>query len=315
VKPKQLIFLSAILVVLLNCAAGFVGARMVWKHARESRAHAYIRMAYGCSRKSDWEQAILYYTKAIELSPKNAVAYYNRGDAYFQLKQYDKAIDDFTSAISIPPTDWMALDYRGLAYGTKGDTTNAIRDFNKAIQLQPKDALLYHRRGYAYAVEKQWDKAGSNYIEAIQLNPTNAISYEGLAYTYFQRRDPINAVKNYDMALQLNPSQPAFLNSLAWFLSVYPDASIRNGQKAVNLAEKACELSHWEKWYCIGTLAAAYAETGDFTNAVKYQEQALHLDGASDKELLEEQDRLKLYEQHQPFHETLKIEKDNGALK
>ena len=78
--------------------------------------------------------------KAIELVPRDAEAYRQRGVAYAQGKgQYDQAISDFNKAIELDPKLAMAYNNRGLAYALgKGQYDRAISDYNKAIDLDPK---------------------------------------------------------------------------------------------------------------------------------------------------------------------------------
>ena len=81
-----------------------------------------------------------------------------------------------------------------------------------------------------------------------------------------------------------------------------PRRILRDGKKAVELAIEACELTRWKEAYCLETLAAAYAETGDFASAVKWQTKAIELE-ADAKEKDEYQARLKLYQEKKPFRE------------
>ena len=92
------------------------------------------------------------------------------------------------------------------------------------------------------------------------------------------------------------------LNSLAWLRATCPETGTRDGKEAVKLAIKACELSNWTYWGYIDTLAAAYAEAGDFKDAVKYQKEALKMVEKSTGHP-ELQRRLALYEQKQPYRE------------
>jgi tetratricopeptide (TPR) repeat protein len=309
-KLKVLLFyVVPIMAALLLAAAGFGVLHLVWKQMRVREARRYLLRGYRCSGEGEFENAIPNFTKAIQLSPTNSLAYYARGDAYFRQKEYASAVKDFSEAIKLHPGNSRALEDRGMCYANKGDYDKAVADFTRLIDRQYHVGMNYYRRGFAYDREKRWENAIDDYKEAARLNSTNDACYQSLAYAYLHEKDPTNAVKNFNESLRLNPDNTENLNNLAWFLAVYPDAAFRDGSAAVELANKACRLTDWRKWRCVDTLAAAYAETGDFTDAVKYQKQALRMDGASDKEDLGEQSRLELYQHHQPFRESLKSEK------
>ena len=86
----------------------------------------------------------------------------------------------------------------------------------------------------------------------------------------------------------------------AWILSTSPDASYRDGRRAVAAATRAAELTNWKDGYVLSTLAAAYAEAGDFASAVRWQEQALQRP-TSGSNSTTDQDRLALYKAGKPF--------------
>jgi hypothetical protein len=86
----------------------------------------------------------------------------------------------------------------------------------------------------------------------------------------------------------------------AWILSTSPDASYRDGRRAVAAATRAAELTYWKDGYVLSTLAAAYAEAGDFACAVRWQEQALQRP-TSGSNSTTDQDRLALYKAGKPF--------------
>jgi hypothetical protein len=104
--------------------------------------------------------------------------------------------------------------------------------------------------------------------------------------------------------IQMDPKNAAAYNTRAWILATYPDARVRDGKKAVTDATMACKLTDWQVAYCLGTLAAAYAESGDFKNAVAWQEKAQKMYSAEDGRrwafLLD------LYRSGKPFREELK---------
>ena len=113
------------------------------------------------------------------------------------------------------------------------------------------------------------------------------------------------AIAQFQKVLELDPNHVTAQNNLAWMLATCPDAALRNGPKAVELAQQAVQLSAGMSPQILDTLAAAYAEAGQFPEAVKTARQALDLSVAQNKRPLAEiiQNQLKLFESHSPYHE------------
>jgi tetratricopeptide (TPR) repeat protein len=112
------------------------------------------------------------------------------------------------------------------------------------------------------------------------------------------------AVADYSQAILLDPKGAREYNNLAWLLATCPQASVRDGKKAVQYALQACELSEWKDPACVDTLAAAYAEGGDFDHAVKYEQQSLTAIGNSASGATGRKVRLALYSGHKAYHQT-----------
>ena len=120
------------------------------------------------------------------------------------------------------------------------------------------------------------DAAIALYTRVIELDPRNVKAYRGRGGVYAlpTRKDSDKAIADYAKAIELYPQYQFALRSLAWIRAVCPDATFRDGPRAVELATKACELSKWQDAHTIQILAAAYGETGDFVKAAEWQEKA-----------------------------------------
>jgi len=129
----------------------------------------------------------------------------------------------------------------------------------------------------------------------------NLFALENLAWFYANgkgvTKDLRQAALAYERAALQNT--PRALNSLAWFLATCQDDSIRNGVEAVRHATQACELTYWQEWKYIDTLAAAWAENGDFKRAIEYEQQALGVKSVDEEARAKMEDRIALYRKRQ----------------
>jgi tetratricopeptide (TPR) repeat protein len=156
----------------------------------------------------------------------------------------------------------------GLQAGRAGDYDRAVAEFSEAIRLKPDNARAYYNRGQAYRHRGDYGKALTDYGEAIRLKPDLMEAY----------------------------------NNVSWLLAVCPDANLRNGERAVEYAKRACVLSGWKAPATLDTLAAACAEAGDFDNAIKWEIKYLESNPSKDDSEKHRQ-RLSLYQQKKPYHE------------
>ena len=151
-----------ILTILAGCAAT--------EKINETDSDEQLNQGIALLEEGQYDRAIAYFNKAIELNPRDADAYNNRGLAYFEGKgQYDKAIVDYNKAIELNPRSAAAYNNRGLAYGYKGKYDKAISDCNKAIELNPRSAAAYNNRGLSYFNKRDYEKAWDDVHKAQNL--------------------------------------------------------------------------------------------------------------------------------------------------
>jgi tetratricopeptide (TPR) repeat protein len=147
-------------------------------------AAAYSERGKAYAAKGNTQRAIADYNEAIKLDPEHAAAYRNRGRVHFAEGDNDRAIADYTEAIKLDPNDAETYFARGMTYGIKGDNDHAIADYSEAIKLDPKDEMAYSQRGMAYAAKGNTHRAIADLSEAIRQNPnyTSALTHRGLLY-------------------------------------------------------------------------------------------------------------------------------------
>ncbi|MFI5454900.1 MAG: tetratricopeptide repeat protein [Isosphaerales bacterium] len=264
---------------------------------------AYFGRAAVQGEKGDYDKAIADLDKVIGLDPRLPDSYLVRAVGWKHKKEYDKAIADLNEAIRLDPRSAAAYHDRGLLYSDKKQYDKAIADFSEAIRLEPAKASGYCNRGFAWKAEKEYDNAVADFTEAIRLDPRDSDAYCGRGWARQEKKDHAKALADFDQALRLDSRDACALDGRGWIWATSPDATVRDGKKAVEAAIEACELTRWRETYCLETLAAGYAEVGDFAAAVKWQTKAIELE--TDPSLLEEyRPRLKLYQDKKPFRDT-----------
>lgn len=172
--------------------------------------------------------------------------------------------------------------------------------YRKAISLNSTEANAYIGLGNTYHNLKRYDEAIDQYRKALQFDPNNVVAINNLGSAYARLRRYAEAIEQQRKALDLNPDYAFAYNSHAWLLATAGNAEFRDGKQAVEYALKACELTKYQSPDFLDTLAAAYAEAGDFKKAIEWQKKALGFPGFKDETAPL---RLELYVKGQPYRE------------
>ena len=155
------------------------------------------------SAPNRWDEAIVEFTRAIELNPKDAEAYNNRGLIYQDKGDYDRALADFSRAIEIDPKGGEVYVNRGFVYHIKGDYDKALADYTRAIELNPKDAKAYSYRGDTCIKKGRYDDAIADCSKAIGLEPNYVKAYQFRGAAYYFKGDVGKAQIDYKKAQEL----------------------------------------------------------------------------------------------------------------
>jgi tetratricopeptide (TPR) repeat protein len=250
--------------------------------------------------------AVAKWSLSIALLPLNPEAYLRRGRAYYQLQQWRKAADDLGVALALHPSNgdaqvWFELGYacvesgrpeqalaaysrcvqldpkakaawnnRGVVYLRRGELEKAAADFSKAIELDAKMDMAWNNRAIAHASLGHWEKTVEDCTRLLELGQGqwqfNAYFQRALAYGQLGRSREAKA--DYEKLLELAPNSPLVHSNLSWVLATSPDPKLRDPARAVQLAQRALELSEQvgNNWNRLGV---AHYRVGNWKAAIE----------------------------------------------
>ena len=280
-----------------------------YEKSLETRPDNYVacnNLGAALARKGRVAEAIRQYQKALEIKPDCAEAHSSLGLALAGLGQRDAAMAHYRKALEIQPNHAGIHNNFGLALAGCGRLDEAIAHFQAAAKIKPDYAEAHNNLANALADCGQIDEAIVQYQKALEVKPgyTNARNNLGLIQS--QREEILKGLAARRESLRSHPDDIAMLNETAWVLATNPNASIRNATEAVELAGRAVQLSDGREPAVLGTLAAAYAEAGRFSEAVKTAEQAVELATSQNNAALADAlwTRIKLYRAGSPYRDT-----------
>jgi tetratricopeptide (TPR) repeat protein len=270
----------------------------------------------GCAwiQATFWKDSATLWTHALAVTSNNDVAHTNLGFFFERRGQLDDALAQYQTALQIRSgsgegryTMSTAIIHTniGNALSGKGRFVEAISEYQKAIELRPDYTSARYNLGNVLLHQGKVDDAIAEWNTALSIQPDDAQTHTSLANAYLQRGSIRDAIDHYEKAIKAPVPSIFALNNLAWILSTCPDASVRDGAKAVALAGKAVQVSRIKSPIFVRTLAAAYAETGRFDEAIRTARRALQLArDQNDTDLANEiETDIGLYRDHTPLRD------------
>ncbi len=233
----------------------------------------------------------------IQVNQEGTPVWVNKDD----LVRLQDAVDYFTKMLDEDPNNDIWFAFRGWARFKNGQRAEALKDYAEAIRLLPKAPHWYSNRGLIQLESKNIDEAIADFTTSIELAPENELVYRNRAMAYTRKKEYAKALLDFNNVVRLDPNSAIGQNGLAWLLSTAPDNKVRDGKRAIEAAQKACELTKFKNGGYLDTLAAAYAEVGDFKSAVEWQQKALKAGGMPVKDLEAAKKRLESFKEKKPF--------------
>jgi tetratricopeptide (TPR) repeat protein len=268
-------------------------------------AEAHNNLGTALLNQGRLEEASEHYHQALDKDPAFAEAHNNLGVLLTKQGRTAEAIEQYRKAIELNPDPVIMYNNLGELLVTQGRITEAIEQFQKALEIEPDNAKVRYNLANILTAQGRWDEAIEQYQQALKQTPESTHGHYQLGLALQSRGEFAAAIAQFQKVLDLVPRHVTAQNNLAWLLATCPDNSLRNGQKAVEVAQQAVQLSGGNAPEILDTLAAAYAEAGRFPEAVATAQRALDLSAAQNKKPLVEviQDQLKLFESHSPYRE------------
>ena len=268
-------------------------------------AEAHNNLGVALSDRGRADEAMAQYQKTLEINPRHAGAHNNLGLALAAQGRVDEAVAQYRKALELTPDYAEAHNNLGVALRKRGRLDEAMAQYERALKLKPGYAEAHNNLANALAGHGRLAEAMAHYRQALAINPDYAEAHQNFGAVLYQQGRVPEAVAQWRQLLRLRPNQLAILNRLAWVLATAPEASLRNGAEAIELAQRAVRLSGGREPALLDTLAAAYAETGRFPEAVQTEEKAVRLaDAKGDRTLAQQiRTRLELYSSGKPYRQ------------
>ena len=260
-------------------------------------------------KKGRVDEAMSHFRTAVAIQPRFAEAHSNLGVALLLKGRFDDAIAHFQKALELEPAYAGARTNLDRAMRTKEEAAQTIARLQNALRANPRDSDARENLGRILLQNGQVDEATAQFQSALEIRPDSVETRNDLARAWLQKGRVDEAVAQLQKALEFQPNNPATLGNLAsvaWMLATCPEPARRNGAKALELARQTDQAAAGANPMATATLAAAYAETGRFADAVAAAQRAIQVANAGTNTALQAmlQEQLDTYRANRPYRDN-----------
>ncbi len=278
----------------------------------DRRQEAALRSNLGLcyALRDQLDPALQNINLAIKLYSEPGDFYFRRSFIFVKMGKLDEAWCDLSVLEEKEPANWRVPLVRSRLFMWKKRSAEALTAINQAVKLNAKCADCYAQRASIYYRRNEPERAIADAETALNLSHDSRLAYTTRANAEAQLGKIEQANNDLREAARVKDGSEigSVENGIAWLRATNPNDQVRNGTMAVQLAKKACDKTAWRRFTCIDTLAAAYAESGDFDRAIKYQKQAVELASKYPPPNFSElKDRLQKFERRGAYRDTLKF--------
>ena len=191
---------------------------------------------------------------------------------------------------------------------------DAIADMESVLEKDPTNVAFRLQLASYYIQDKRPTKAIDIFTKILEEDESHAVARQARADSFLSLGKHAEAIADFEIVLKAKPEDDGVLNNFAWVLATSPDDKLRDGKRAVTLGTKACEATEYKKAHILSTLAAAYAETGDFESAKKWSKTAVELGGKDDEVDEQLKNELESYEQKKAWREKQEVKEKEDPV-
>ncbi len=268
------------------------------------------------------DEALEDFGKALAMQPKDPVSLLQRAEISLARKDVKSAKRDLREAIRVTPEvadSVAAVRVRCYIAAEEGRMADAINDMKLLASTAPEDPFWQLQLANLYLQDKRPRQAIEIATAIIDRDKVNVSALRLRADTLLGMGDHAAAIKDYQLAVEAGISdatqRSGVLNNLAWVLATSPKDQVRDGDLAIKYGTEAAELTEYKEAHILSTLAAAFAEKGNFADAIKWSTKAVELGKADEHEQLEQlENELKSYQESKPWREAQETEENKVPL-
>lgn len=296
----------------------------------QERAGAYRVMSFDDDlpeeqRDEALEKSLADLNKSVEFDEDNPQVRLSRAQLFYLQGDFEKAQKDVDASMAAAPTE-QGLQLRSMIAGAQGRITDAIVDMEKLVNIRPTDLDRVWQLSNYYQMDDRPRKAIELLDAVLRVDPKQWRALRSRGDAKLSVGEHAEAIEDYESAYKIvtaddfesdDVDYSGLLNNLAWVLATSTKDEIRNGERALELAQEACEETDFKAAHILSTLAAAHAEVGDFENARKWAKKAVAQseEDADDPEQLQHlKDELESYKKGEKWREKQDTDENDAPI-